>query len=204
VAFILFQSRDLEHYQTPVWYVIEYLTLFGIVLLHEFGHALACRQVGGTANRIMLWPLGGVAAGPLVNVVLLPATIGMFVFAAMSGWEQTAPDLYTYVRYVAIINAMLLIFNMLPIYPLDGGQILQSLLWFVIGQAKSLLVVSVIGMVAVAGLIALALWAGNWWLGIIAGFIALRCWAGFNQARAMARALERPPEPPNPYVDGRM
>ena len=68
--------------------MLEYLALFLIVLMHEFGHALACRQVGGTANRIVLWPLGGVAyvnppqrpgatlwsivAGPLVNVVFLP------------------------------------------------------------------------------------------------------------------------------------
>ena len=38
-----------------------YLALFSIVLLHEFGHALACRQVGGKADQIVLWPLGGVA-----------------------------------------------------------------------------------------------------------------------------------------------
>ena len=71
----------------PMLNVLEYLALFGIVLLHEFGHALACRQVGGTADRIMLWPLGGVAyvnppsrpgatlwslaAGPLVNVAAI-------------------------------------------------------------------------------------------------------------------------------------
>ena len=71
-----------------VWPVLEYLALFVIVLVHEFGHALACRQVGGQANQIVLWPLGGVAyvappprpgatlwsiaAGPLVNVVLAP------------------------------------------------------------------------------------------------------------------------------------
>ena len=75
-------------YSSPVWNALEYLTLFGIVLLHEMGHALACRQVGGEANLIVLWPLGGVAyvsppprpgatlwsiaAGPLVNVALLP------------------------------------------------------------------------------------------------------------------------------------
>ena len=75
-------------YNSLVWNALEYLALFVIVLLHEFGHALACRQVGGTADRIMLWPLGGVAfvnppqrpgatlwslaAGPLVNVALLP------------------------------------------------------------------------------------------------------------------------------------
>src|SRR5438105_5834840 len=80
----------VNRYQSMAWNVIEYLALFGIVLMHEFGHALACRQVGGQASRIMLWPLGGVAfvqppprpgallwsiaAGPLVNVVLVPIT----------------------------------------------------------------------------------------------------------------------------------
>jgi hypothetical protein len=48
-------------YSSLGWSVAEYLALFGIVLLHEFGHALACRQVGGTAEEIVLWPLGGVA-----------------------------------------------------------------------------------------------------------------------------------------------
>src|ERR1700675_44586 len=75
-------------YSSITWNVLEYLALFLIVTLHEFGHALACRQVGGRANQIVLWPLGGVAyvnppkppgatlwsiaAGPLVNLVLLP------------------------------------------------------------------------------------------------------------------------------------
>ena len=48
-------------YSSITWNVLEYLALFLIVMLHEYGHALACRQVGGVANRIMLWPLGGVA-----------------------------------------------------------------------------------------------------------------------------------------------
>jgi hypothetical protein len=50
-----------HRYPSIPWNVAEYLGLFLIVVLHEFGHALACRQVGGTANKIMLWPLGGVA-----------------------------------------------------------------------------------------------------------------------------------------------
>src|ERR1051325_785648 len=70
-------------YSSLLWNVLEYLGLFLIVLTHEFGHALACRQVGGTATRIVLGPRGGVAfvapppragatlwsiaAGPLVN-----------------------------------------------------------------------------------------------------------------------------------------
>src|SRR5262245_56592786 len=79
-------------YSSPLWNGLEYLSLFGIVTLHEFGHSLACRQVGGSAERIVLWPLGGVAyvmppqrpgatlwslaAGPLVNVALVPVLFG--------------------------------------------------------------------------------------------------------------------------------
>lgn len=53
--------RFAHRYHNPIWAVAEYLTLFLIVLLHEFGHAFACRQTGGQANQIVLWPLGGVA-----------------------------------------------------------------------------------------------------------------------------------------------
>ena len=51
-------SRLFDH---VLWHLVVYLSLFAIVLLHEFGHALACRSVGGQADRIMLWPLGGIA-----------------------------------------------------------------------------------------------------------------------------------------------
>src|SRR5580698_191885 len=131
-------------YSSIGWNVLEYLALFLIVLTHEFGHALACRQVGGTANKIMLWPLGGVAyvdppprpgatlwsiaAGPLVNVALIPIFFLVVSFGRSAGWVQTAPDLYQLVRTVAYINFGLLVFNILPVYPLDGGQILRSLL----------------------------------------------------------------------------
>src|SRR5437588_4804486 len=54
-------SGRSRQYSSVTWNVLEYLALFLIVMLHEFGHALACRQVGGRANQIVLWPLGGVA-----------------------------------------------------------------------------------------------------------------------------------------------
>src|SRR4051812_6188669 len=60
VAAYEMQSRS-RTYQHQVWNVYEYLTLFAIVLLHEYGHALACRSVGGRAEKILLWPMGGVA-----------------------------------------------------------------------------------------------------------------------------------------------
>src|SRR5580658_2576495 len=125
-------------YSSINWNILEYLTLFLIVLTHEFGHALACRSVGGQANRIILWPLGGVAfinppprpgavlwsiaAGPLVNVALIPATY--FLKTSSVDWGG---NLQIFCTVIFNINLGLLIFNMLPIYPLDGGQILQSL-----------------------------------------------------------------------------
>jgi Zn-dependent protease len=54
-------SGGSRRYSSPIWSAFEYLALFLIVTMHEFGHALACRSVGGTANQIVLWPLGGVA-----------------------------------------------------------------------------------------------------------------------------------------------
>ena len=60
VAAYQIQERA-KGYHSVVWPALEYLALFGIVLMHEFGHSLACRSVGGQADQIVLWPLGGVA-----------------------------------------------------------------------------------------------------------------------------------------------
>ena len=155
-------------YRSPLWNAAEYLALFGIVTMHEFGHALACRSVGGRAERIVLWPLGGVAyvdppqrpgatlwsiaAGPLVNVVLVPVFVGLLLLGRSLGWVEAAPDAMALVRAVAWINVGLLVFNLLPVYPLDGGQILRSLLWFVVGRARSLMAATVIGFVGVLAL----------------------------------------------------
>ena len=160
VALIEINMRSRQ-YGSYVWNALEYLALFAIVLMHEFGHALACRQVGGKAEQIILWPLGGVAyvappprpgatlwsiaAGPLVNVILLPITWGIY-FWVQSGAIAASPDLRQYVLAVATINVVLLVFNMLPIYPLDGGQIFRALLWFVLGRAASLAVTAVVGL----------------------------------------------------------
>jgi Zn-dependent protease len=208
LAAFYFLQTQADRYHSQAWNVAAYVTLFGIVLLHEFGHALACRQVGGQADRIVLWPLGGIAyvraparpgallwsiaAGPLVNVALVPLTFGLVRLAEFQGWNATNADAYRFLGSTALLNLALLIFNLIPIYPLDGGQILQALLWFILGRAKSLLVTSVIGMVAGVGVIALAVLVGDWWLGLLAAFVALRSWAGFQQARLLAQLARAP------------
>jgi Zn-dependent protease len=201
VAVLELQLRR-DKYDSLAWNAAEYLTLFGIVLLHEFGHSLACRSVGGKAERIVLWPLGGVAfvnppprpgallwsiaAGPLVNVVLLPLTIGLCVFLRAAFPATAHGHLDTYCQTVAIINVFILIFNLLPIYPLDGGQILYSLLWFVLGRARGLMVASVVGLFGAGGVLLLAIRGGSVWWAVLAAFLGMQAIKGFQYARALA------------------
>lgn len=204
-------SGQRRAYSSIAWNIAEYLALFLIVLMHEFGHALACRQTGGIANQIVLWPLGGVAyvnppqrpgamlwslaAGPLVNVALVPVLFVAVAFAKSAGWPAAMPDLYHLLWMIQWINTGLLIFNMLPIYPLDGGQILRSLLWFGIGRAKSLMAAVIVGFVGFALMIVWAVKAQSEWIGILAAFILLNCWSGLRHAQALLKIAKLPRRP---------
>jgi Zn-dependent protease len=209
LAFAYLVSRPRE-YSSYGWNALEVLGLFAIVLTHEFGHQLACRQVGGKTNDIVLWPLGGVAyvsppqrpgaqlwsiaAGPLVNVVLAP--ILFVILSSLGGhlslYNDEPSELAQFFNNICLINIGLLIFNMLPIYPLDGGQILRSLLWFPFGRANSLLIASIFGLIGAVGLIALAIWQQSLWLGLITAFVVTNCWSGLKQARALANLAKIP------------
>jgi Zn-dependent protease/predicted RNA-binding Zn-ribbon protein involved in translation (DUF1610 family) len=201
-------QRGNGRYSSILWGVLEYLSLFLIVLMHEFGHAMACRQVGGTANRILLWPFGGVAyvkppqrpgatlwsiaAGPLVNIALLPILVAVIGLGMYLGWAHTMPNAYRFVVHVTFINVGLLVFNLLPIYPLDGGQILRSLLWYVLGRGRSLMVTTVLGFIGIVAMIALAVFSRSMWSGGICVFMLMNCWGGLQRARALLR-LEKLP-----------
>ncbi len=198
VAWILI-DQSVGDYSSRAWAVAEYVSLFAIVTMHEFGHSLACRQVGGRAERIVLWPLGGIAfvdppprpgavlwsiaAGPLVNVALIPVFYILTRMTTGSGLGNPGE----FLRALQWINLGLLIFNMLPIYPLDGGQILRSLLWFVIGRSKSLMVASAIGVAGGVALVLLAVWAQSWFLGIVAVFMVIQCVKAIKQGRVLTK-----------------
>ena len=202
-----------RRYPSIAWNIVEYLALFLVVTLHEFGHALACRQVGGTADKIVLWPLGGVAyvnppprpaatlwsiaAGPLVNVVLALVFSALGVFGRNAGWRLAAPHAYKLLWTICFMNLGLLIFNLLPIYPLDGGQILRSLLWFPLGRARSLKVVTMIGFLGAAALVVLAFWFHSFWIGLISLYMVMNCWSGLQQAQILSRS-----ESPTPASGG--
>lgn len=215
LAFYILPKMWERQYSDYGWNALEVLGLFLIVLTHEFGHQLACRQVGGNTHDIVLFPLGGVAyvnppqrpgaqlwsiaAGPLVNVVLIPIFAALVSISWHLGLYDQNPDAFELVRNIWRINIGLLIFNMMPVYPLDGGQILRSLLWFPFGRANSLFIVSIIGFIGVIGLFLIAALVfftlsptNGIWAGIMASFILMNCWRGLRQAQALSKIAKLP------------
>ena len=195
-------------YGSPIWNMLEYIGLFALVLVHEFGHALACRSVGGSVGHILLWPLGGVAqvrppqrpgallwsivAGPLTNLIFGPICIGAMIAVAVVA-PDTFPNLEQALLTLGALNVILFVFNMLPIYPLDGGQIVRALLWFVVGRERSLVWTSGTGMVAsVIGGIAGWVFLHSFWIPLIGAYAFWRSRVAFRSANAMAALLAAP------------
>ncbi|MEW6249455.1 MAG: site-2 protease family protein [Planctomycetota bacterium] len=200
--------------------------LFGIILLHELGHCLGARAVGGRAEDILLWPLGGlayahapmrpwpqfvtVAAGPAVNVVfcvlsalaILAASGGALLpgvnplrpgFHYMGMLTTEPPPWFGYVVIFYRVNLWLLAFNLLPIYPLDGGQIFQTILWPFLGLRRAMVLACQVGL---AGAVVLGIWAlrdsGGGILFFIAIFGAITCWQQLQAARHGALVEDSP------------
>jgi Zn-dependent protease len=128
----------------------------------------------------MLW---SIAAGPLINLLLIPILTFLVHTAAGAGWQSTNADAYRVLLWIWRINIGLLFFNVLPIYPLDGGQILRALLWFPLGQMRSLFIASGVGIAGGIGLILVAIWQQSIWIGIMALFLLSQAGAGWRQAQ---------------------
>ncbi len=212
ILMALYQMTRPHGYSSPVWKIAEYVALFCIVLMHEFGHAFASRSVGGESREILLWPFGGIAfvrvppragaelwsiaAGPLVNVVLVPVLFGVLWFAGSSGLTRANSDLGEFLLSIWIINILLIKFNLLPIYPLDGGQILRSLLWFAFGRVRSLQIACILGFIGLPFLAWWGLSGGQPIFSILmAFFLGQQCYRGLQHAKVLS-ILEKLPRRP--------
>lgn len=162
----------------PGWTTLQYwvvavssvLLLFTSVLLHEFGHAITAQRLGIPVVNITLFIFGGVAtiskeaespgdefkiaiAGPIVSV-LTGIAFGSIWIVLGDRNEQLSALL----GYIAIVNIILAVFNMIPGFPLDGGRVLRAVIWKVTGsQLTSTRIVSTIGTLCGMGLFALGL-----------------------------------------------
>jgi Zn-dependent protease len=142
--------------------VAAVLLFFVSLVLHELGHALAARREGIETSGIDLWLFGGVAklsrdtqspgaefriaaAGPLVTLVVVAACVGLIVLvqsssalevARLAGDAEASPTL-ALLGSLATINAMLLLFNLIPAFPLDGGRIARSIVWKITGNRNT-------------------------------------------------------------------
>jgi hypothetical protein len=131
-----------------------------------------------------------------VNVVLFPVLMGAVALCDASGLTARVPDLRQLLFMLWRINQGLLFFNLLPIFPLDGGQILRSLLWFRLGAGRSLQVAALIGLIGVPALAlyAISQWSGNvLFIGFMAYFLWQQCLASFRHAKVLV-AVERLPQ----------
>lgn len=153
--------------------------LFGSVVLHELGHALAARSFGIRTAHITLYPMGGVAAlrelprspgaelvvalaGPAVNAVLV-ALAG--TAAMITGWNLF--------WMAAGMNAILGVFNLIPAYPMDGGRALRALLWGPLGWLRASRIAMDLGVVLASIFALVGLVTGSMNLVLVGGFLIL-------------------------------
>jgi Zn-dependent protease len=202
VAFVLLRDRPVQ-YSSIGWDIAAYVAGFAIVLMHEFGHVLMCRRTGGEANHILLWPLGGlayvtpaprpgahywtIAAGPLVNIVLAPILILVAYLTAPTPDDPFPTDAFLFFNTIVGYNLVMLVFNLLPLFPLDGGQMLYAAVWWVSGKrAFGLKLAAMIGLVGSLGLAVLAIALQQWWLAIVTAFLAFGARAALRTATLIA------------------
>lgn len=215
VTFLLFLAWIwFSYYQSgglsgAVQGVLLILILFACVLLHEFGHAFAARGFGIKTPDITLYAIGGVArlnripdkpwqelivaiAGPLVNVVIAAVLIFVIhVTTSLQEVEHLESPRIELLAKIASLNVFLVLFNLIPAFPMDGGRVLRALLAMVMSYTRATQIAARIGqglalVFAIVGLFGIPP------LGLrdnpFLVFIAIFIFVGAQQEAAMTRA----------------
>ena len=177
------------------------LAMFACVTLHELGHGVTAQRFGITVRDITLLPIGGVArlerpperpleeflvaiAGPAVNVAI--ALILWVVIATLGGAETTSSVVELRGEFLSLLlyaNVILVLFNLIPAFPMDGGRVLRSILTARLGYARSTAIAAGIGqgialMLGVLALFAMAVGMTGWFSNPFLVFIAVFVYLG--------------------------
>ena len=175
--------------------------VFGCVVLHELGHSLAARHYGIGTRDITLYPIGGVAslermpkdpmqelviafAGPAVNVV-----IAAVLFPIGYLLQAVSPALAGFVLTVGIVNVVLVVFNLLPAFPMDGGRVFRALLSMKHDRVYATNLAAKVGKVIAVLLGLYGLFGGGTSMLI---FIAIFVWYAGEGERRMVEAEAQP------------
>lgn len=214
VTFLLFLAWIwVAYYQRggagAAWDGVAFVALlFLCVLLHEFGHIFAARRYGVKTPEVTLWPFGGIArleripekpseelvvalAGPAVNVVIA-AVLLLFLGGnvGMEHIESIENPQVSLLAKLAAANIFLVVFNLIPAFPMDGGRVLRALLAMRMSHAQATQTAASIGQGLAIGLGVLGIF-GNPMLIIIAVFVFLAASgeAGQVQMKQVAQGL---------------
>ena len=196
-------SRGTDH---AVLDVAVVFAVFGCVALHEFGHALAAMIYGIRTRDITLYPIGGVArlenmperpwpeivvalAGPAVNVAI---AIGIAALMALDGLSVLAglhggPGLEAFWARLLVANVVLVAFNLIPAFPMDGGRVLRAVVSWFTDRLTATEVASAVGAVIAVTLGLIGLWKGEFMLVLVAAFVFL---AGRGELAALRHQEE--------------
>jgi Zn-dependent protease len=180
--------------------ILFILALFLSVVLHEYGHALTARRYGVKTRDITLYPIGGVARlermpekpieelwvalmGPAVNVVIAAVLFGyLFLTNGFAPLTELTVASGSFVQRLMAVNISLVLFNLIPAFPMDGGRVLRALLAMRMDYVRATQVAASIGqgMAFLFGLVGLF---GNPFLLFIAFFV----WIGASQEASMVQ-----------------
>ena len=190
--------------------VLFVLTLFGCVVLHELGHAMAARMYGIPTHGITLLPIGGVAqleriprnpwqewvialAGPAVNVLIVGSLFPIVALLQGAGsWSSPLAFGGNFLARLMWVNVMLVCFNLLPAFPMDGGRVLRSLLATRSDYVTATRRAKRIGQGVAVLFALLSPWTSPMLL-LIAAFVVM---AAESEYRAVLEEFRRPVSPP--------
>jgi Zn-dependent protease len=193
-VFVLWPGQGIETGAQALYTVAMILAVFGCVVLHELGHALTARHFDIGTRDITLYPIGGVArlermsekpweefwiavAGPAVNVVI--AVVLAVVSMGLMLVSQTVPELRglflagQFLFQLMILNGILVVFNLLPAFPMDGGRVLRALLASGMDYVRATRIAVNVGVVMAVLMVAAAIGFRQPLLGVVALFVFL-------------------------------